>query len=204
MCSTSPSSSQQFSSQQAEEIHNPVTGDHMTILQSSRTSQGTYAKIQFDLPPGAAGSPLHYHTHMSETFTVIRGEMTMEIGRKGNWRILRAGEQVHVPPGVHHSFRNASEGWVTFTTENRPAAGFEQFIRGMFGLAIDGKVNAHGMPKNPLHIALLLKKGDIVLVGIPMVLQAPLIHTLAGIAEMIGIERSLHKYWNRSSQDSES
>jgi quercetin dioxygenase-like cupin family protein len=59
--------------EQPEVIVNPVTGDSMTILYSSNRSDGTYAKIRFDLPPGAKGSPLHYHTKMSETFTVLQG-----------------------------------------------------------------------------------------------------------------------------------
>ncbi len=98
---------------------------------------------------------------------------------------------------MHHSFRNTSSNPVTFISENQPAEGFEKFIRGMFGLAIDGKVNADGMPKNLLYVALLLQKGDIVLVDIPFVLQALLINTLAQIARVTGSERSLHKYWNR-------
>lgn len=183
---------------QYEEIENPVTGDYMTILQSSQTSQGAYTKIQFDLPPGAKGSPLHYHTRMSETFTVISGALEMEIGGKGKRRVVTAGDQVHVPAGMHHSFRNASGDWVKFTTENRPAEGFEQFIRGMFGLAIDGKVDADGMPKNLLQMALLLKKADTVLVDMPLVLQMLLVNTLTGIAVLVGTEQSLHKYWNRS------
>ncbi|MDJ0569954.1 MAG: hypothetical protein QNJ53_13035 [Pleurocapsa sp. MO_192.B19] len=54
-----------------EIIVNPVTGDRMTILDASGENQGNYTKIRFDLPPGAKGSPLHYHTEMNETFTVL-------------------------------------------------------------------------------------------------------------------------------------
>ncbi len=81
MTATSFNQAQAFGSQQFEEINNPATGDHMMILQSSQTNQG-YAKIQFNLPPGAKGSPLHYHTRMSETFTVVEGELEMEVGGK--------------------------------------------------------------------------------------------------------------------------
>lgn len=55
-----------------ETIVNPVTGDLMTFVQPSYQHQGQYAKIRFDLPPGAKESPLHYHTKMDETFTVKR------------------------------------------------------------------------------------------------------------------------------------
>ncbi|MDX2240349.1 MAG: cupin domain-containing protein [Leptolyngbyaceae cyanobacterium bins.302] len=178
-----------------ETITNPVTGDRMTILHSAQTNDGAYAKFQFDLPPGAKGSPLHYHTRMSETFTVLQGCLEMEVGRKGNVRMLRAGERLEVPPGVPHSFRNPSNEWVTFTSENRPATGFDRFIRGMFGLAIDGKVNPEGMPTNLLQFALLIQQADLVLVGPPRVLQMLLIGGLAQLGRLIGVERSLLKYW---------
>jgi hypothetical protein len=123
----------------------------------------------------------------------------MEVGRKGNRCILQAGERLHVPAGMHHSFRNTSDEWVTFTSENRPAEHFEQFIRGMFGLPIDGKVDREGMPTNLLHLALLLKKADTILVGPPVVLQKWLIGTLVQIGNWLSVERSLVKYWH--SQD---
>ncbi|WP_225977518.1 cupin domain-containing protein [Nostoc sp. CENA543] len=182
--------------QQPEVIVNPVTGDRMTILESGEA----YAKIRFDLPPHAKGSPLHYHTQMSETFTVIAGCLRMEIGQKGNWRTLYAGESLHVPAGVHHSFHNPCDHWVAFTSENQPATGFEQFIRGMYGLAIDGKVNHEGMPTNLLQLALLLKKADLVIVGIPLFVQTLLIGMLEKLAQGMKVERSLAKYWKRGAK----
>lgn len=178
-----------------ETIVNPVTGDRMTILHPSHQSLGHYAKIQFDLPPGAKGSPLHYHTAMAETFTVLKGCLEMEVGQKGNRRSLQSGESIQVPAGMHHSFCNASEEWVTFTTENRPAAGFEQFIRGLYGLAIDGKVNAEGMPTNLLQLAMLLKLSDTIPVGMPPLLFHGLINSLVWVAQRFKVETSLLKYW---------
>jgi quercetin dioxygenase-like cupin family protein len=186
-----------LTSSQPEVIVNPVTGDRMTIIQSSMKNEGNYAKIRFDLPPGAKGSPLHYHTSMSETFTVLAGSLEMEFAHKGQKRILTAGESLHVAAGVQHSFCNTSDEWVSFTSENRPAGHFEQFIRGMFGLAINGKVNHEGMPTNLLHLALLLHKADTILVGPPIVAQKLLINTLVHIGNWLGIERSLSKYWRK-------
>ncbi|MBC8000376.1 MAG: cupin domain-containing protein, partial [Leptolyngbya sp.] len=80
--------------QRFEMIENPVTGDRMTILHLAQTHNGAYAKFQFDLPPGAKGSPLHYHTRMSETFIVLQGCLEMEVGQKDNVRALHAGESL--------------------------------------------------------------------------------------------------------------
>jgi len=188
-----------FSTSSPEIIVNPVTGDQMTILSPSRHSYGTYTKICFDLPPKAKGSPLHYHTNMDETFTVLNGCLEMEVGKKGNRRTLQAGESLWVPAKMHHSFCNTSNDWVSFTTENRPAEGFERFIRGLYGLAIDGKVNSEGMPKNLLQLAVLLKYSDTIPVGIPKLPFSLLLETLVWIAQLFQVERSLLKYWNTNS-----
>ncbi|HEY9627786.1 MAG TPA: cupin domain-containing protein [Coleofasciculaceae cyanobacterium] len=181
-------------------IVNPATGDRMTVLHASHQSQGTYAKFRFDLPPGAKGSPLHYHTQMDETFTVLKGCLEMEVGQKNNRRWLKPGESVRVMAGTHHSFRNSSEDWVTFISENRPSAGFERFIRGLYGLAIDGKVNPEGMPTNLLQLAILLKQADTLPVGIPPLLFNGLINLLLGVAQVFRTERSLLKYWQESAE----
>jgi quercetin dioxygenase-like cupin family protein len=178
-----------------ETIVNPVTGDRMTFLHTAEHSQGSYAQIQFDLPPGAKGSPLHYHTAMDETFTVLAGQLDMEIGQKGQWRSLLPGDTVQVAAGIPHSFCNRSQTWVTFTTENRPATGFERFVRGLYGLAIDGKVNSAGIPTNLLQLSILLKQADTVPVGVPPLLFGLSINSLVGLAQLFNVERSLLKYW---------
>ena len=174
-------------SAKTETIVNPVTGDRLTILHPSRKSRGNYTKIRFDLPPGAKGSPLHYHTKMDETFTVLKGCLEMEVGQKGHQRLLLPGESLKIPAGMHHSFCNTSNDWVTFTTENCPADGFEQFIRGLYGLAIDGKVNSEGIPTNLLQLAILLKLADTFTVGIPKIVFRLAIDILVGVAKVFNL-----------------
>lgn len=182
-----------FSSMNSSEvIINPVTGDRMTVLES----RPDYAKIRFDLPPGAKGSPLHLHPTMAETFTVLEGCLDMEVNRQESRRFLRAGETVHIPAGTPHSFCNSSKEWVSFTTENHPGVGFERFIRGLYGLAIDGRVNSEGMPNNLFHLAVLLKHSDTLPVGIPSFLFHSLSGLLVGIARLFRMDRSLAKYWH--------
>ncbi|MCC5620937.1 cupin domain-containing protein [Nostoc sp. CHAB 5715] len=171
-----------------------MTGDRMTILRSTHDTNGEYVKFYFELPPGSQGSPLHYHDTKTEIFEVLSGSLEMEVGQKGNIKVLRAGEVLQVPAGVHHSFRNASDNWVTFTSEVRAAGEFEHFLRSMFGLAIDKKVNKEGMPTNILQFALLIKKADTIIVGPPVFVQKLMIGVLAGIARFLRVEQSLVKY----------
>jgi hypothetical protein len=131
---------------------------------------------------------------MAEIFEVLDGELEMELGAKGNVKILRPGEVVYVPPRMLHSFRNSSDNWTTYRTEVRAGASFEQFIRGMFGLAIDGKVNSTGMPLNPLQFALLIEKADLVMADAPGFVES-MVKGLAQMAKWMGVEKSLVKYW---------
>jgi mannose-6-phosphate isomerase-like protein (cupin superfamily) len=167
----------------------------MTVLISAAENKGKYSKIRFALPPGAEGSPLHYHSKMNETFTVIEGCLSMEIGKKDRRRNILPGEKVVVPAGMSHSFCNNSFDWVVFTSENNPATGFEKFIRGLYGLANDGKVNGEGMPTNFLQLAVLLKLSDTFPVGVPKILFGLAIDLLTFIAQIFQVNNSLKKYW---------
>ncbi|WGV24490.1 cupin domain-containing protein [Halotia branconii] len=173
-----------------EQIENPVTGDRMTIL----CSTDEYVKFQFELPPGSQGSPLHYHDTITETFEVLSGSLEMQFGHSGNIKVLRPGEILQVPPGLQHSFRNASHDWVTFISVVRPAGDFEHFLRSLYGLAIDGRVNHEGTPTNLLQFALLIEKADTIVVGPPVFLQKLMIKFLATVARFLRVEQSLAKY----------
>jgi quercetin dioxygenase-like cupin family protein len=179
-----------------EAIENPVTGDSMVVLQSTHESSGNSFTAKFTLPPGSHGTPLHYHNNLLETFEVLSGALEMELGEKGNIKVLLPGEVVYVPAGMYHSFRNGSDSEVVFVSSVHPAGEFEQFIRAMYGLAIDGKVNPSGMPKNLLHFALVIQKADLVIVGLPVFIQKVIIGSLAALARLLGMESSLSKYWN--------
>lgn len=176
-------------------IINPVTGDRMTILCSTADSNGEYFRVQFDLPPGAKGSPLHYHGSMHETFEVVRGSLNMELCEKGNRKTLRTGDKVYVYPGMYHSFWNESHDWVTFISEMRPAGNFEQFIKAWYGLAGEGKVNKDGVPTNLLQLALIVQKSDTIFVGQPPFLQKLVLNILAKIARIFKLDRTIVKYW---------
>jgi hypothetical protein len=109
-------------------------------------------------------------------------------------QVLKAGDSLMVPPRVHHSFGNGSEQWVTFLSENYPAGDFLRFLRGLYGLAQEGKVNADGTPTHPLHLGLLLSYADTTLVGPPRWLQQGLIGILAGLGRWAGLEAELARF----------
>lgn len=177
-----------------ETLTNPVTGDRLTVLSSPWRDLTPALTVRLDLAPGAAGSPLHIHRRICETFSVLGGALNMEVGGKGR-RILRAGERIEVPPGMAHSFRNGSDGWTAVLATVSPGERFERFLLSMHGLAAEGRTDAAGLPRNPMHLALLLSYADFEFAGMPGWLQRPLIDGLAALGRLAGAERGLRHHW---------
>jgi quercetin dioxygenase-like cupin family protein len=172
----------------AREIYNPVQRDRVTFLKTAAETSGELTLLEMEVAPGG-GNFLHIHTTYSERFTVIAGELGVQIGKQQ--AVLRKGASEIVPAGtVHRWYNNGSEP-ARIYVELRPGhAGFEQTLRLGYGLAADGRTNAAGIPKNILHLALLTQMSDIKLVG-PTAAMNPLFGVLARLARRLGVEADL-------------
>ncbi len=151
-------------------VENPLTGERLTFVETSRDTNGEYVVVETLLQPGARVATAHVHPYQTERFEVIEGTVGMTVGRK---RIEAGlGEVVTVEPGVPHRFYNAGAGQARFLCKVSPALGFEQLIETMFGLAGDGKTSKSGMP-SPLRLAVIAKHhfDDVRLPVIPHSLQ---------------------------------
>jgi quercetin dioxygenase-like cupin family protein len=58
--------------------------------------------------PAGAGAPPHFHGREQESFLVVRGELSVNVG--GEERTLRAGEAAAMPAGTPHAFVNLGPG----------------------------------------------------------------------------------------------
>jgi quercetin dioxygenase-like cupin family protein len=84
--------------------HLGVVGDTYTILLSGMDTAGRFTLIDMHVPPGG-GPPPHRHD-FEETFILLDGELQATF--RGEKRIIRAGETVHIPANAPHQFHNAS------------------------------------------------------------------------------------------------
>ena len=134
-------------------IVNPVTGEQLKFIETSRDTNGEYVLVECLVEAGGFVAAAHLHPKQSERFEVVEGRLGMKAGRK---KIeLGAGESIVVEPGTAHKFWNASEtDVVRFRCEVRPALQFEALLETMFALAADGKTNRKGMP-NPFRLAVI-------------------------------------------------
>jgi quercetin dioxygenase-like cupin family protein len=174
----------------ARRIYNPVQRDAATFLETSEESGGRRTLVELEVAPGGRVVP-HHHLTYTECFLVREGELTVRAD--GAQRRLGPGDEVIVPIGADHAWVNQSERRAVARVELQPGhAGFERCLRIGYGLAADGRVTKDGLPRNPLHVALLLEWGDMRLTGMAGRLQ-PLLAQLARVARRLGVDRELER-----------
>ena len=135
-------------------LRNPVTGEELRFLQTSRETNGELVEVEVTVAPNGAVAAAHVHPHQAERFEIVSGALGFRIGRKTIE--AQPGDVVVVEPGTAHRFWNVRDEVAVFRTEITPALQFEQLIETMFGLAADGKTNRKGMP-NPVRLAVIAR-----------------------------------------------
>lgn len=106
-----------------------VLGARINILASSEET-GSYAVIEFTVPAGFPGAPLHHHEKMVESFYIVEGSLDLLVD--GEVRTTAAGEFALIPTGVVHGYRNSSAAPARFlVTAQRHDRFFYELIEWM-------------------------------------------------------------------------
>ena len=136
-------------------IHNPVSGERITFLQTARDTGGELLEFELELTPDGHVPGAHVHPEQEERFYVQSGRMKF---RKG-WRrvVAEAGDTVIVPAGTVHRFANAGDEVARCRVEVVPALDMEHLLETTVELALEGNVTRKGMPK-PMHLALFVQR----------------------------------------------
>jgi quercetin dioxygenase-like cupin family protein len=104
--------------------HIGLVGDTYTILLSGKDTAGRYCVIDMYVPPGG-GPPPHRHD-FEETFVLLDGELQATF--RGEKRIVRSGQTIHVPANAPHQFHNSSSKPVRMLCICSPS-GQEKFFK---------------------------------------------------------------------------
>ncbi len=108
-------------------------GELMTFLITGEETGGAFFLAEISVPPGG-GPPPHIHSREDESFQIIEGSLTVQVG--GDTITASAGDFVYLPRGIAHGFRNNGDGYVKALVLTTPA-GLEGFFAEVFEPAAD-------------------------------------------------------------------
>lgn len=174
-------------------IYNPIQKDHVTFLQTSADTNGSFTLAEVELAP-KGGVGLHYHKTYFELFHCIEGNLKVQL--KKQIHELKEGMMAVAPPIIPHRFFNDSDKSCTFEVRITPASsrGFEESLQIAYGLARDGKTRSNGFPKDKLVLAWLFMISESNLPGWRSLLEGILIRQ-ANAAIKKGIDKELRKMY---------
>ncbi len=130
------------------------------IVKTPGQTNGQSLEMVWELLPYSGGTPLHKHPSADETYKVLEGEL--EVNTNGQWQILKPGDEMTIPKGIPHTFRNAADTITKVYNMHTPALRYEAYFVGLHDIV--NKLSEGG--KKPLkmnlrvatHIAMLMKK----------------------------------------------
>lgn len=125
-------------------VENPVTKDTLTIL----ANEPDRFEMDFTMFPGGFIPTLHTHPNQQERFRIVAGRPLFTVGRRK--REAAPGDEIVVPPGTAHKFRNPTNDDVNINVEFRPALRTAEVFVTLGAFANDGKLSKRGIPRNPL------------------------------------------------------
>lgn len=135
-------------------IRNLKTGQEIRFLRTSRDTQGQLLEMESTYSPRGTRPPAHFHPQQAEVFTVLTGELTVQIGNR--MKILCAGDQHYIPPRAVHTMWNASQTHTVVNWQVRPALDTQALLEMAFGLA-NASTSRSGAP-SLLQTALLMRR----------------------------------------------
>jgi quercetin dioxygenase-like cupin family protein len=148
-------------------IENPLTGEKVIFLESTRDTGGELLRFEYVLPPRFS-IPGHVHPHQEERHEILSGTLRGRVG--GRERSYSEGESAVGPPRVPHAWRNASDREeLRIVSGLRSALHLEMLLETSFGVMRAWKTNKLGAPGYLLQLAILADeiKDDFYFTGVP-------------------------------------
>lgn len=172
---------------EARVLEGPRTGKaRITLRRTGQDTCGALLEMEAEYAPGGDFPPLHLHPQQDERFVVLEGAVEVRLGAVQ--RVFRAGQTLDIPRGTPHTFRAAGGAGARVNWQVRPALRTQAFYETLWGLAADGKTDAHGKP-GLLQTALTLRefRREFVLCAPPPWVQRLLFPPLALLARALGL-----------------
>ena len=126
-----------------------LVGDTYTTLLSGAQTGGAFTLLEALVPPDT-GPPPHFHQAEDETFLLLDGELTFQLGDEAH--AATAGTTIFVPRGTRHSFTNVGTGVARMLFMYSPAG-----MDGMFAeIGTPGTRGVQGPPRSAADIEAMI------------------------------------------------
>ena len=102
-----------------------IVGDVYRFLATGKETDGKYATFEAIVPPGS-GPPPHIHSREEESFLILEGEMTFQLGDERF--VAGEGTFLNMPVGSLHCFQNESDKAARLLITLAPAGLEEMFF----------------------------------------------------------------------------
>ena len=107
----------------------------MKFILTGADTGGAFFLADVLVPPGG-GPPPHIHDREDETFYLLQGTMTAQVGDQTVY--ASEGDCIHLPRGIAHSFRNTGKENLRMLVTATPA-GIEKYFEEAFYPAVEGQ-----------------------------------------------------------------
>jgi mannose-6-phosphate isomerase-like protein (cupin superfamily) len=172
-------------SRRGQVFANPVTGERAVLLTDPETHPDRALVAHLYVSPGGRVAAPHVHPAATERFHVLAGRVGFQVdGRRSE---LEAGQWCEVPPGTSHDWWQIGAEEAQVLVEVTPGDRFVRIIATTFGLARDGRVDAHGLPHLlQAAVSLTAYRDTVVFASPPARVQRLLFGGLAPLGRLLG------------------
>lgn len=116
------------------DISSPGASTHH--LATNDSTGGEFGLYKVELGARSAGAKTHFHKAMSESFSILSGELELYNGEK--WVTGRVGDFLYVPIGGLHAFKNVTDEPTSMLMVFSPGAPCEEYFERVAEMAQRG------------------------------------------------------------------
>jgi quercetin dioxygenase-like cupin family protein len=127
-------------------VEDPALRQRYSFQRGTDDDGGEVLHVETWVDPGGGVTP-HVHPAMEERFHVLAGRPSFLAGRR--WKTAAPGDEVVVPAGVRHAFRNDGDEVAHFRCDARPPSSLQAFLEEVAQLSQAGQISRRGLPKSP-------------------------------------------------------
>jgi quercetin dioxygenase-like cupin family protein len=131
-----------------------VLGGSIAVRLDREQTAGRLGLVEFTIPAGYPGPPMHVHPDFDETFYVIGGAIALRIGEEA--AVAADGSVAFIPRGTPHTFANPGPAPARFLALLTPG-GFERY----FDELAEALRSAGGVPEPSELVALGIAYGSL-------------------------------------------